>query len=120
LRSYTSGKTGKQHRLLYLQTLAMILGGYTMSQVAATAGLAASGSRPSLVIVREFLSFGLLYQDDNWSLPVRAWPWIGVLGAFLLAMVLWWRALAVRPVRAYTPDIRTPLAGNLCASPHSE
>jgi hypothetical protein len=103
-------KNGETHRLLYLQTLAMILGGYTMSQVAGTAGLAASGSRPSLLIVREFLSFGLLYQDDNWSLSQRAWPSIGLLGLFLFAVALWWRGLRVRPLHLDTPDAGTALA----------
>jgi 4-amino-4-deoxy-L-arabinose transferase-like glycosyltransferase len=104
-------RKGRQtHRVLSLQILAMILGAYTLTQVAATAGQAQSGSRPTLTIVREFLSFGILFHNDTFSLPNRPVPWIAALGATLVAFLLWCRALSIRSVRVERSDSRMPLA----------
>ncbi len=97
-------KDGETHRLLYLQVLAMILGAYTLSQVAATAGLAASGTRASAAIVREYFSFGIFYNEGLSELHPHTWPLPVVLATFVLSVGLLWRSFRVVPVRAYKPD----------------
>jgi hypothetical protein len=102
-------KDGETARLLYLQVLSMLLGAFTLSQVAATAGLAASGSRASFRIFREYFSFGIFYNPGLTDLHPRHWP-ITLIGfAFIVSLALLWRAFAIKPAHAFVSDTVTPL-----------
>jgi 4-amino-4-deoxy-L-arabinose transferase-like glycosyltransferase len=91
-------KDGQTHRLVYLQVFAMILGAITLTEVAATAGLAASGSRASFETFREYFSFGIFYHPGFSELYQRPWPMALILVSFVISIGLLWRGLGVKPV----------------------
>ncbi len=91
-------KDGETHRLLYLQVLAMILGAITLTEVAATAGLAASGSRASFETFREYFSFGIFYHPGFSEIFRRPWPTPLIALSFVVSLLLLWRGLGVKPV----------------------
>jgi hypothetical protein len=65
-----------------------------------------------LAVLRDFLSFGLLYEPDMNSQPMRAFPgWI-ILAASLLSIALLVRGLRVRPNLNWQLDgVSRPAAG---------
>jgi len=97
-------RTGTVARVLHLQILAMVLGGYSLSHAFTTMWLAGSGQMPSLTFLREFLSFGIVYFPDPWSRPLRAFPDWAVFGAFALALAFLVRGLNVRPTVTCVSD----------------
>jgi 4-amino-4-deoxy-L-arabinose transferase-like glycosyltransferase len=91
-------KDGQTRRLVYLQVFAMILGAVTLTEVAATAGLAASGSRASFETFREYFSFGIFYHPGFSELYYRPWPMPLILVSFAVSIGLLWRGLGIKPV----------------------
>ena len=75
----------------------MVLGAYTLSHAVTTLWLAGSGSEPSLITLRDFFSFGFLYEPECYSQPHRAFPEWVVVGLFVLSVTLLVKGLAVRP-----------------------
>ena len=102
-------KNGQTQRLLYLQVLAMILGAITLSEVAATAGLAASGSRADFGTFREYLTFGIFYHPGFTELHLRPWPMSLILASFVISLGLLWRSFAVKPMATQDSGIVQPL-----------
>ena len=97
-------------RLLYIQALAILLGGYTITQAVATRGLAGSGGSPSVAVIRDFVCFGFLLEPDTWSQPERVFPTWFVLGASALALVLLTRGVSARPYLANLEGQAAPAA----------
>jgi uncharacterized membrane protein len=87
-------------RLLYFQVLGVILGSHTLSHAVTTSWRAGSGDAPSLTALRDFFSFGMLYEPDIYSQPPRAFP-VWFMVAFVISLVLMLRGLTVRPKAAW-------------------
>lgn len=100
-------------RLLYLQSFAIVLGGYTVTQAFLTHGEAGSGGPISWDAIQRFLAFGYLTEADSWSIPQRAFPNWFLTTATILSIILLVRGLTVQSTLPTPRDTESPLSGPL-------
>jgi hypothetical protein len=110
---HCAGTPGFMRRMLYFQCLAIVIGGYVVTQAFATHHRAGSGGSLSVGVIRDFLSFGFLTEADTWSQPERAFPTWFLVGAIVLSILLLVRGLGARPVRPRVEEREPPDHGPL-------
>ncbi len=76
---------GLSRRLLDLQIFSIQLGAFTISHALTARLVAASGTRPTWADLRDYLDFGFVHQFDEFSNPVRGFPWWFTLASAIFA-----------------------------------